>query len=113
MAVARQMKLISAILPRALERKEQPRKTLTSLTRLGRNTALPEDVDDNGTVTEADVVAIILHLDQEGKLGGIAGQPLQPIETNAPPPFLDTNGDGELSIRDAVLVNRVLNRMAD
>jgi hypothetical protein len=74
-----------------------------------RNTALPEDVDGDRTVSAVDVVIIINRLIKLNVFGSSSAQLPERIDGTSPPPYVDTNGDGVLSSSDAVKVKEFLN----
>jgi hypothetical protein len=60
------------------------------------NPALPWDVDGNGAVTIADLLALVTAL--RARPIGFVFPP--PAEGNRPPPYLDVNGDNRLDLND-------------
>ncbi len=70
-----------------------------------RHTALPEDVDGDGSVFPIDALLVINQLNQSGA-GPLSVPPVAP---DLPPPFLDVFGDNYLSPIDALMVINYLN----
>jgi hypothetical protein len=68
-----------------------------------KNTAMPQDVNNDGFITASDAVAVINHLNAFGA-GPLARRLAAP-----PAAFLDVNGDNYVSSIDALTVINYLN----
>jgi hypothetical protein len=68
-----------------------------------RNADLPEDVDDDGDVRIADLVALVHFLRENG-----SSELPEPRDGFAPPPYLDPTGDRRATIADLLAVVQVL-----
>src|SRR4029453_12929554 len=69
-------------------------------TRAWQNQAHPFDVNEDGSVTSADMQAINDYISAHG--AGTLPEP--PVSPNVPPPFVDVNGDGAVNTTDTLNV---------
>src|SRR4029453_17537911 len=69
-------------------------------TRAWQNQAHPFDVNEDGSVTSADMQAINDYISAHG--AGTLPEP--PVSPNVPPPYVDVNGDGAVNTTDTLNV---------